>query len=286
MRWHLLCGSISHKCKIDMMKTIVPRFLLLFSMFCGLAGCQEDEYVAGTTSFSLKLTDAPAAYQEVQLHIKEVQVETPSETFTIPVTTAAFNVLDLRMGKSLVLVDDFELSSERIQALRLVFHETENTVRTDSVEHQLTMPEQTNGVWEIEMTEDLKPGIPFTMVLDFDAARSVTFNQDEEQYMLKPVIRAFSESVSGVVRGHVTPELAMPTLYLLSEGDTLAGTLATQQGEFYFPGVPDGNYQLEVVSGQPVYEDLRLDDIALTAGETVDLTIELTERDSIPDATR
>src|SRR5690606_10195928 len=109
--------------------------------------------------------------------------ETPSERVTVPVTNGPFNILDYRMGKSLTLVEDFELPSERLREIRIVLHEEGNAVLIDSLEHPLVFPGPERNDWKIDVSDDLKPGVPYNLVLDFDAARSIR-HTDEDQYLL------------------------------------------------------------------------------------------------------
>src|SRR5690606_13230970 len=104
------------------MKKIVYQFLLAILSLVVFQGCQEDEYVAGVTPLSVKITDAPGQYDAIRLHIKEIEVRTAEEKFTIPVTVDAFNILDYKMGKFLDLVKDFELPSDRLDEVRLILH--------------------------------------------------------------------------------------------------------------------------------------------------------------------
>ncbi|MGO1788139.1 MAG: DUF4382 domain-containing protein [Sphingobacterium sp.] len=267
------------------MKKIVYQFLLAILSLVVFQGCQEDEYVAGVTPLSVKITDAPGQYDAIRLHIKEIEVRTAEEKFTIPVTVDAFNILDYKMGKFLDLVKDFELPSDRLDEVRLILHEEGNVVIIDSVEHPLTTPSAQSSGWKIKVQDDLKPGVAYNLILDFDAARSIHTTGNGE-YMLHPVVRGFSESLSGVVRGQVTPVEAAPAVYLLSEADTLVGTMADEQGAFYFPGIPDGVYDIEVHPTEPAYENLKMEEISVSDGEVTEVQIELTPSDSTAAAAR
>lgn len=105
------------------MKKVVYQFLLAVLGLVVFQGCQQDEYVAGVTPLSIKITDAPGQYDAIRLHVKEIEVRTSSEVFTIPVTVDAFNILDYKMGEFLYLVEDFELPSERLDEVRLILHQ-------------------------------------------------------------------------------------------------------------------------------------------------------------------
>ncbi|MGO1595223.1 MAG: DUF4382 domain-containing protein [Sphingobacterium sp.] len=264
------------------MKKVVYQFLLAVLGLVVFQGCQQDEYVAGVTPLSIKITDAPGQYDAIRLHVKEIEVRTSSEVFTIPVTVDAFNILDYKMGEFLYLVEDFELPSERLDEVRLILHQEGNVVVVDGVEHPLTTPSAQSSGWKIKIQDDLMPGIAYTVALDFDAARSIHTTGNGE-YMLHPVVRGFSDALSGAVRGQVTPMEAVPAVYLLSQTDTLAGTLADQQGEFYFPGVPDGFYEVAVHPTHPGYENLKTEEIAVSDGEITEISIELSPKDSIAD---
>lgn len=107
----------------DVFCYLTSYLFIVFFGFILFQGCQEDDYVAGTTALDIKITDVPGWYDGIQLHVKETEVKTSSDSFTIPVTVDAFNILDYQMGESLSLVENFEVPSERSNGVRLIHQE-------------------------------------------------------------------------------------------------------------------------------------------------------------------
>jgi hypothetical protein len=84
----------------------------------------------------------------------------------------------------------------------------------------------------------LTAGLVYRLWIDFDAARSIVEN-GHGGYILKPVIRTYTEAVSGAISGVVSPSEAMPYIRAIDNADTL-GTFAGTDGDFLIKGVPEG----------------------------------------------
>jgi hypothetical protein len=112
-------------------------------------------------------------------------------------------------------------------------------------------------------------------LLDFDAAQSIVLTRNGK-YILKPVIRAVSVAVSGVLQGMVTPAASSPKVYAIMGTDTI-GTVADTTGKFYFPGMAAGTYQVNFVPVSP-YLPKTITNVVVTNGNVTDMgTIAITQ---------
>ena len=248
--------------------------LSLAAIALSFASCSTDNNTTtdGTTPVTIKITDAPGYYDKIFLDIDHIEIITEGGKQVIDVDHDPFDILSYREGEYLILAEH-DVPSGRLQEVRLVLDD-DNTIVVDGVEHDLTTPSgQSSGV-KIKVQDDLIPNIAYTLALDFDAAKSV-HTTGSGKYMLKPVIRAIAVAASGALTGMVNPITSNAHVYAIQGTDTL-GTLAGPTGKFYFPGLPQGTYQVDIVPTAGDYQIKILEDVTVTNGAVKDLgTIEL-----------
>jgi len=220
------------------------------------------------------MTDAPGSYDAVILSIKSVVIITEKGEQTFNVNASPVNILRFRSGKDTVLAGQ-DIPAGTIQQIRLVLNTSGNRVIVNGTSHDLTTPSgQTSGV-KLDLHETLKPGIDYTLRLDFDAAQSIV-NTGNDKYILKPVIRALSTAVSGALSGMITPVAANPKVYAITGTDTV-GTIADASGKFYFPGLAAGTYTVKFVPVSP-YVVKTVTGVNVTNGSVKDMgTVTITQ---------
>lgn len=239
----------------------------------GFTACKKDSD-DGMTKMNIKITDSPGAYEAIYLSVKEIQILTSDGTSTLAVGSNPFNILNFRMGKD-TLIASQDIPSGNIQEVRLVLNNTGNKVKIDGILYDLTTPSgQTSGV-KLKVQETLEAGVAYTMLLDFDAAKSIV-KTGNGKYILKPVIRAIPNAVSGAITGVITPSTSNPKIYAIAGTDTL-GTVSDATGKFWFPGVAAGIYKIEIQPVSP-YINKTIENVAVATGSIKDLgTITITQ---------
>jgi hypothetical protein len=228
----------------------MKNYILLAAAVLGIgfSSCKKNNSTSGSAHVTVKLTDAPGAYDAVILNIKSVVVVTATGEHTLNVGGGPIDILHFRLGKDTLLASQ-DIPAGTIQQVRLVLNTTGNRVIVDGISYDLTTPSgQTSGV-KLNLHDNLTAGIDYTLKLDFDAAQSIVLTGNGK-YILKPVIRAYSDAVSGALAGMVTPVLSYPKVYAISGTDTV-GTVADAFGKFYFSGLAAGTYNVEFVPVSP-----------------------------------
>ena len=242
---------------------------MLAMLGCGLTftACKSNNNDSGLTRMNVRMTDAPGAYDAVNLNVKEVQVFTSEGSSTLDVGSHSFDILDFRLGKDTLIASE-DVPSGRLQEVRLVLEDEGNSVVIDGVTYPLTTPSgQSSGV-KLKVQDNLVPGVAYTLLLDFDAARSIV-QTGNGKYILKPVIRAIPAAVSGVITGTITPVAANPKIYAINGSDTL-GTVTDSTGKFWFPGVAAGTYKVEIQPVSP-YQTKTISDVSVSNGSVTNL---------------
>lgn len=246
-----------------MKKSMILGFI---GLAMGFTACKKNSD-EGMTRMNVKITDSPGAYEAIYLSVKEIQILTSDGTSTMPVGPTPFNILNFRMGKD-TLIASQDIPSGNIQEVRLVLNTTGNQVKIDGVIYPLTTPSgQSSGV-KLKVQESLEAGVAYTMLLDFDAAKSIV-QTGNGKYILKPVIRAIPNAVSGAITGIITPAASNPKIYAIAGTDTL-GTVSDATGKFWFPGVAAGTYKVEIQPMSP-YLNKTIENVAVVTGSVKDL---------------
>lgn len=239
----------------------------------GLSSCSTDDSKTtdGTTPVTIKITDAPAYYDQIILDIDHIEVITEGGRQVIDVDIEPFDILHYREGDYMLLAEH-DVPSGRLQEVRLVLDD-DNYIVVDGVREKLTTPSgQTSGV-KIKVQDDLIPHVAYTLALDFDASKSIhKTGNGSGKYMLKPVIRAIPVAVSGALTGEISPISAMPHVFAIQGTDTL-GTLAGPTGKFYFPGVMQGTYKLLIEPTNDNFKEKTINDVVITTGQTKNLGV-------------
>lgn len=243
-------------------------FVPVVAIVVMFASCKNDSS-SSVTRFNVKITDAPGAYDALYLSIKEVQVLTSEGRSTLDVNSGPFDILKYRMGKDTLIASE-DIASGKLQEIRLILNETGNEVIIDGETFDLNTPSgQSSGI-KLKVHEDLTSGVAYTMTLDFDAAKSIV-RTGNGKHILKPVIRAIPQALSGAITGIVTPAASNPKLFAITGVDTI-GAVADTTGKFFFPGVVEGTYKINIVPVLP-YVSKSIENVQVIKGSVKDLGI-------------
>lgn len=243
-------------------------FICMLGILGIFSSCKEGGS-SSLTPLSIKMTDAPGSYDALYLSIKEIQVLTSEGESTMEVNAEPFDILRFRMGKD-TLIASQDVPAGKIQEIRVVLNETGNEIVIDGESFELKTPSgQSSGV-KLKVNDELTEGVAYTLTLDFDAAKSVV-RTGNGKYILKPVIRAIPQAVSGALTGTVSPALSNPKVYAIQGLDTI-GTVADANGRFFIPGLAEGSYQVDIEPVSP-FQPVTIDNVAVTNASVKDLGV-------------
>jgi hypothetical protein len=233
-----------------------------------LSACSTEN----TARVEVRLTDSPGDFKEVKIDVQGVQVnnsEGNSGWVSLDIEEGVYDILKLTNGID-TLLGAIELPAGRIEQVRLILG-SNNSVTIDSTIYDLGTPSAQQSGLKINLHADLTEGITYTILLDFDAARSIV-NRGNGTYSLKPVIRALEEATNGAIKGSVTPLDATPAVYAISGMDTVGTAFADDAGMFLLRGIPAGAYTVSLVPGG-TYEPVLKNDVVVSVGNVTDLGV-------------
>lgn len=249
-------------------------FPILFLFSISFVACKKTNS-AGTSRLSVSLTDDPSTYNSVNIDIQDIQVNASADNATtggwtsLPLTRkGVYNLLDFRNGIDTLLTSN-ELPAGTISQIRLILG-TNNSVVVDGVSHPLTTPSSQQSGLKLNVHATLVAGIEYKLWLDFDAGRSIVVTGNNT-YILKPVIRTYTEATSGAIKGSVLPANAHSMIYAIQNTtDTIGSALAdTTSGNFLIGGLSAGNYSVAIHAN--TYVDTTITTTSVTTGIVTNL---------------
>jgi hypothetical protein len=134
------------------------------------------------------MTDAPAAYDSVNIDLKEVEVKFAKDTnswVTMQTTPGIYNLLGFQNGIDTLIAQGTYPADQVVKEIRLVVGNN-NTIVVGGVSYPLTIPSGEESGLKIKVNKKLQATLE-TIVIDFDAALSIS--QEADGYKLKPVIK-------------------------------------------------------------------------------------------------
>ncbi len=267
IEWHKFCLAVT-----IMLLTMKKNFILLaLATLVLLGSCSKNDGPSSQkTPVTVKITDAPGYYDAINLHIDAIEIRTTSGSTTIDVAADPFNILNYTMGKDTVIAGQ-DVPSGMIQEIRLKLNDSGNEIWVNGVVHPLKTPSgQSSGV-KLKVQDELIPDVAYTLLLDFDASKSIV-KTGNDQYLLKPVIRAIPVATSGAITGTISPAESQANVFAITGVDTV-GTLANSAGKFYFPGMPEGTYKIVVEPSVAGYMNKSIEGVQVAKASVKDLGI-------------
>lgn len=256
---------------------ILQTILILILSTMILMGCGDNtssDSEPGT--LRVLLTDAPVNYEAVYIDIQSVRIHRNNdaedgENGWIDINTEPITVDLLKLTNgNFEILGEVNLEPGRYNQLRLILGDG-NEVVIDDETHDLNTPSAQQSGLKMQINADIEGGEMYTLVLDFDASRSVVRAGNSGNYNLKPVIRTVRLEQAGAIEGNIQPAGIEPWVYAIAGQDTVAGTRASDNGDFLLIGLLSGSYQVSILPGNGENSLTVISDVEVTAPDTTDL---------------
>jgi hypothetical protein len=160
--------------------------LILLTGAITFYSCKKDNS-SGTSNLKVKLTDAPAAFDEVNVDIREVRVNLRDDSTgwtSLNTNANVYNLLGLQNGVDTLLATG-TVQAGTLQEIRLILG-SNNSVVVGGVTFPLTIPSGSESGLKIKVGKNIMAGID-SVIVDFDAALSIKL--EAGGYKLRPVLR-------------------------------------------------------------------------------------------------
>jgi hypothetical protein len=176
------------------MKLLIASTMVLASVT--FVACKKES--SDQSNFRVRLTDAPANVDEVNIDLKQVQVKySHSEDssgvdstgnggwVTLQTNAGIYNLLDLQNGLDTLIAQGNLPSGQFVKEIRLIV-DSNNTVKVDSSVYPLRIPSGAETGLKIKINKKLQSTFE-DVVIDFDAGLSI--KEENGHYMLRPVLK-------------------------------------------------------------------------------------------------
>ncbi|MBL7729109.1 MAG: DUF4382 domain-containing protein [Dinghuibacter sp.] len=168
-----------------MKKILLPFFAtaLLVTLF---NACKKDDN--GEAKLQIRLTDAPAVYDEVNVDIREVRVNLRNDStgwVSLATNAGVYDLLSLQNGVDTLLASG-NVPGNVLKEIRL-FLGPNNTVKVNGQVYPLLMNSGDNPKLKIKVDKDLNATLN-SIVVDFDAGLSIR-EEGNGSYRLIPVLK-------------------------------------------------------------------------------------------------
>jgi len=160
------------------------------ALFLAVAGtiaiaCTKED---SPSHLNIRLTDAPAAYEEVNVDLQAVNIKLAGDStswISLEAIPGIYNLLALQNGVDTLIAQGTFTTSDVVKEIRLVLG-SNNTIVANGQEFPLSVPSGSESGLKLKINKDLNATME-TLVVDFDAALSV--KEENGSYKLDPVLR-------------------------------------------------------------------------------------------------
>ncbi len=260
--------------------------ILIASTILIWVSCQKDEEAqkktdpgsktpVETTVLEVYLTDSPGDYKAVYVDVQSVEIpdnDTSNGGWKTldSVNPGIFNLLALT-NRLDTIIGKAELPSGYLSQVRLILGEDNSVVLKDGDSIALKTPSGQQSGIKINVNDSLVAGIDYSLVLDFDAHKSVVKAGNSGKYILKPVIRAIGLANNGAIKGECSPKTVSTNVVAISGTDSV-GTFTDTTGAFFIQGLVSGTYDVYIDPGSSSgYSDTTISNVSVTNGFITDI---------------
>jgi len=237
-------------------------------LLAAASGCSTAPSATSLGHVTLRLTDAPGDFEQVNLVVTGVSIHrSGSDWETIRTDTTTYDLLRLRNGASVVLADG-DVPAGHYTQIRLMLGEGSHVV-VGGVAHALEIPSGFQTGYKLVGEFDLPAGGAVGLTLDFDAARSIVVTGNG-RYKLKPTCRVIVTDVAGRIIGRVLPDGAHAEMFAIQGADTLQSTESGADGRFSLGALAVGVYSVAIHPAAD-YRDTTLTGVEVRASQTTDV---------------
>jgi hypothetical protein len=260
---------------ITKMKTLHTILFLIAGSLIFLS-CDSTSSDSQLGTMQVLLTDAPGNYDHVYIDIREARIHHSSDAeegesgwIDLEIEPGIYDLLELTNGRYEVL-GEMDLEPGRYNQMRLILGD-QNEVVMNGTSHSLMTPSAQQSGLKLNIHADIEGGEMYTLLLDFDANKSIVHAGASGNILLKPVIRTVQLEQTGTIEGTIEPAEALPWVYAIAGQDTVRGTLADTDGDFKLIGLPSDTYQISILPTHEDYNTTVVSGVEVSVGETTEM---------------
>jgi len=213
-------------------------FSILIALFISNCSSSTD---SKNGTLRVLLTDAPASYESVNVIFSEISAHIDSAWVNVMVDPTNIDLLQYSNGETFLLASE-DIDPGHYTQIRLKIDSA--YVVKDGMMHELSVPSGAKTGLKFGPQFTINEGSTYTLVIDFDASKSVKRNG--QGYTLHPHIRVIAQAGSGSISGTILNPTAMPVASAITGIDTVSTFVDVSNGDFMLPFLPEGAYTVTV----------------------------------------
>lgn len=165
------------------MKTILKSLAVCALLCIVMSGCRKERF----GDITIRLTDAPGDYLQVNVDIKQVQVHfTDDGWMDLNTQSGIYDLLTLQ-NISTMLAAKPQVPAGKVSQIRLILGADNTLMLNDSTIVPLKIPSAYQSGVKLNVHAEVPPSSTLTVTLDFDAEKSVN-REGNGDYIMNPVI--------------------------------------------------------------------------------------------------
>ncbi len=163
---------------------------MLLAVATVVFACSKEDSASnnnGTSTLKVRMTDAPAAWDEVNVDLKQVRVNFADDStgwVDLQTNAGVYDLLTLQNGVD-TLIAQGTVPTGNIREIRFVLGDS-NTIVVNGQPYPLTIPSGGTSGLKIKVNKNITSSLD-SLLIDFDAALSV--KEEGGSYKLRPVIK-------------------------------------------------------------------------------------------------
>ena len=230
----------------DMTVWVTGIIILVISMWM-LSSCTTNEDRNPQVSFYL--TDAPTlhGYKAVYVDIQEISYNVVGVGWRqLPLAPGVYNLMKLTNGNDTLLSKVVLNDGEYIEQVRLKLGSNNSLMLADSSIVALDTPSgMTSGI-KINIHDSAVVYSSYSVVIDFNAEKSIVRKGNSGGYLLKPVINGFIRENTSMLSGNLLPAKIPFKVSSILGTDTMTCLSDTSRNNlFVLQGLYSGTWKVE-----------------------------------------
>lgn len=173
-------GNYHHTKRYALTAALVLYFALLIVLAIVSSGCNKHQSAdENDAAIEVKMTDAPAAFLNVFVDVKEVRMHYTDESkgsegwVTLNTNAKVYDLLELQNEITAVLSNTTNLPEGKVNQIRLILGTNNYVITSDSIPYPLIIPSGEESGLKIQTDVTLVNGSKTEIVIDFNAAASI-----------------------------------------------------------------------------------------------------------------
>ncbi len=287
------------------MKSRNVLFLLLAAVpMLMMVSCKKEAANSSTVKF--KLTDAPGAYDAVNIDIRGIEVYSEGQGWvTFNSNLGVVNLLDYMNGHTTLLAEG-NIEAGTVSAAHLIIG-TNNSVVIDGVSYPLQSSAALQAGLSVNLNNQLQAGETYEWTIDFDAAQSIQASS-QGSYTLIPTLHLIVDansminangsgntgtgsgsvtiggivvgggsstvvngSTSGSISGSINTTIGLAMVYATDASGHTTSTMTSITGGFTLQAVQQGTYNISIDPVLPLLSTHTISNVQVSAGQTTSL---------------